>query len=168
MNCEKCKGTGFTAKETCPHCSGRKILRTDVTLNVLVEKGLEDGAEIPFPGEGGRDPDYFPGDIIFYLVTHKHPRFTRDRTTLNTVVHLTFKESIIGYSKEIEHLDGHIVRIEHEGPTQPQSIRRIKGEGMPDKVDYTIYGDMIVTFEVEIPRVLTDNQKLAILTHFGS
>ena len=129
---------------------------------------MEDGAEIPFPGEGGRDPDFFPGDIIFSLITNPHPRFTRNRSQLNITQKLTFKESLVGYSKEIVHLDGHIVRIEHNGPTQPGSTRRIPGEGMPDKVDYTVYGDLIVTFEVEIPRTLTENQKQVIITNFGS
>lgn len=88
-----------------------------MVLNVLVEKGMEDGAEITFPGESGRDPEYFPGDIIFYLSTNPHARFTRQRGTLYTTVQLTFKESLLGYEKDIPHLDGHVVRIEHEGPT---------------------------------------------------
>ena len=168
MQCERCGGTGFTVPAKCPHCNGKKVFRTDVILNVLVEKGLENNAEIPFPGEGGRDPDFFPGDIIFYLSTSPHPRFTRNRTQLNTTVNLTFKESLVGYQKDIIHLDGHVVRIEHDGPTQPGSTRRIKGEGMPDAIDWTVYGDLIVTFEVEIPRTLSQNQKQVILTHFGS
>ena len=48
-------------------------------LDVLVEKGMEDGEEIIFPRKGEQPNDVYikPGDLIFTINTQPHPVFTR-------------------------------------------------------------------------------------------
>lgn len=48
-----------------------------------------------------------------------HPRFQRNGNNLHTVVTLTLEEALLGFTKEIEHLDDHIVTIEKTKVTQP-------------------------------------------------
>jgi DnaJ-related protein SCJ1 len=69
---------------------------------------------------------------------------------------LTLKESLLGYTKQITHLDGHIVQIEHDGLTQPGSSRTVVGEGLPVYEFNSSYGDLIVTFNVHIPSELSE------------
>ena len=51
-----------------------------------------------------------------------HPRFKRNGNNLHTVVTLTLEEALLGFIKEIEHLDDHIVTIEKTKVTQPGII----------------------------------------------
>lgn len=51
--CNECKGTGETIndKDRCPHCKGEKVVQEKKILEVVVEKGMQNGQKITFPGE---------------------------------------------------------------------------------------------------------------------
>lgn len=51
--CNECKGTGETIneKDRCPHCKGEKVVQEKKVLEVIVEKGMQNGQKITFPGE---------------------------------------------------------------------------------------------------------------------
>ena len=51
--CNECKGTGETIndKDRCPQCKGDKVVGEKKVLEVVVEKGMQNGQKITFPGE---------------------------------------------------------------------------------------------------------------------
>lgn len=51
--CNECKGTGETIndKDRCTHCKGEKVVQEKKVLEVIVEKGMQNGQRITFPGE---------------------------------------------------------------------------------------------------------------------
>ena len=51
--CPYCKGSGETIheKNKCPNCKGEKIVQDKKVLEVHVEKGMQNGQKITFPGE---------------------------------------------------------------------------------------------------------------------
>lgn len=51
--CNECKGTGETIsdKDRCPQCKGEKVVQQKKVLEVHVEKGMQNGQKITFPGE---------------------------------------------------------------------------------------------------------------------
>ncbi|KAE8684337.1 DnaJ protein-like protein ANJ1 [Hibiscus syriacus] len=51
--CNECKGTGETIndKDRCPRCKGDKAVQEKKVLEVIVEKGMQNGQRITFPGE---------------------------------------------------------------------------------------------------------------------
>lgn len=51
--CNDCKGTGETIndKDRCPLCKGDKVVQEKKVLEVIVEKGMQNGQKIKFPGE---------------------------------------------------------------------------------------------------------------------
>lgn len=51
--CNECKGTGETIsdKDRCPQCKGDKVVPEKKVLEVHVEKGMQNGQKITFPGE---------------------------------------------------------------------------------------------------------------------
>jgi len=159
VTCERCGGRGFLAAERCPHCGGQKVLNNLKKLEVQVEQGMGTGSEIVFAGESEQSPDFLPGDIIFVMKVKNHPRFRRTGNDLHTEVKITLREALIGYTKRISHLDGHLVEVEHEGITQPQSVRKVQGEGMPHLDVPSQKGDLYVTYVVELPRRLTPEQQ---------
>lgn len=129
------------------------------TLNVQIEPGQDNGSEIVFPGQSEQNPDWFPGDIIFVLKVKTHPRFERKNNDLHTSVRLTLKEALLGYSKQISHLDGHVVQVDFQGVTQPESVRIVRGEGMPHADVPSNKGNLHVKFVVDLPGRLTPDQE---------
>ena len=73
-------------------------------------------------------------------------------------VNITLREALLGFTKEIEHLDGHIVTINRESKTtKPGLMERFKAEGMPVFEHYGDFGDLLVTYIVDMPeRLSTD------------
>ena len=51
--CNECKGTGETINERdrCPKCKGEKVVQEKKVLEVIVEKGMQNGQKVTFPGE---------------------------------------------------------------------------------------------------------------------
>jgi len=51
--CNECKGTGEinNDRDRCPQCKGEKVVQEKKVLDVVVEKGMQNGQKITFPGE---------------------------------------------------------------------------------------------------------------------
>lgn len=96
--------------------------------------------------------------MIFVIQELPHKLFKREKDNLRMNLKISLKDALIGFEKEIEHLDGHKVLIKKAGVTQPGETIRIKGEGMPvhQRGDT---GDLLVDIEIQIPEKLTNEQK---------
>ena len=134
VDCKKCEGTGKLSKAECPVCEGRKVQTGDKDIEVYIEQGMPDGAEIMFDGEGDQGPGEAASHIKFHVRARKHPLFFRDGDDLHIDVHITLMEALLGFERTIEHLDGHAVGIERTGVTKPGAKETIKKEGMPVSV----------------------------------
>jgi DnaJ-related protein SCJ1 len=97
------------------------------------------------------------GEIIFKVETIPHPLFERDNNNLKTTVNITLKQALLGFEKELTHLDGHKVYLKRKKITKPGEVEKIKGEGMPIYDYPTDNGDLFVTYQVEFPKTLTSD-----------
>jgi DnaJ-related protein SCJ1 len=66
---------------------------------------------------------------------------------------------MLGFEREIKHLDGHTVDLTQNTPTQPYQVFKIQNEGMPYKDDPTQFGHLFVKAEVVFPNRFTEDQK---------
>ncbi len=67
------------------------------------------------------------------------------------------KEALLGFEREIKHLDDHIVQIKKDGVVQPGDVIKLRGEGMPVHQS-SERGDLFVKIEIEFPYQLTEKQ----------
>ena len=174
QQCETCSGKGKIIKRICNHCGGKKVVAGMENVSVFVEKGMADGQEIRFPNmcdevAGSTDA---PGDINFVV----SPRpvkgvgfdLRRDGKHLYLETTISLKESLVGFVKDFEHLDGHVVEIDRSNKiTGHGHVERIKGEGMPVHESHGELGDLIITFSVRFPSELTDEQREAVMNLQG-
>eukprot|EP01018_Ginkgo_biloba_P035172 Gb_35156 [translate_table: standard] len=74
--CNDCKGIGETInyKDICPYARVKKWCDKKI-LEVIIEKGMQNGQKITFPREADEAPDMIIGDIIFFLQQKEHPKF---------------------------------------------------------------------------------------------
>ncbi|KAJ6801528.1 dnaJ protein-like protein [Iris pallida] len=105
--CNECKGTGETIndKDRCPQCKGEKVVQEKKVLEVVVEKGMQNGQKITFPGEADEAPDTVTGDIVFVLQQKEHPKFKRKGDDLFYEHHLSLTEALCGFQFVLTHLD---------------------------------------------------------------
>lgn len=56
------------------------------------------------------------------------------------------KQALLGFEKELTHLDGRQIKITRSKITKPGEIEKIRGEGMPVYEFPTDKGDLIITY----------------------
>jgi DnaJ-related protein SCJ1 len=173
VQCDKCGGRGKEIKHKCPVCSGSRVVRKVNTFALDVERGAPKGHKIIYENDADESPDYVAGDLRVTLV-EKEPKldddnelkvdgtfFRRRENNLIWKEALSLREAWMGgWTRNITHLDGHVVRLGKErGQTiQPFQVETVKGEGMPiwsehgDSVYHdTQFGDLLVEYTVILP-----------------
>uniref|UniRef100_A0A914P738 Uncharacterized protein n=1 Tax=Panagrolaimus davidi TaxID=227884 RepID=A0A914P738_9BILA len=158
--CSGCNGEGGTIKKKCKSCKGKKKVQEHKLFEVHIEKGMANGEKIIFRGEGDEEPGLERGDVIFILEEKEHPEYTRQDTNLLLNVKLTLNEALTGCSNNIKTLDKRDLHFNFlPGEIVSHNERKvIHNEGMPFKNDPSNKGDLIITFKVEFPKKLTQEQ----------
>lgn len=152
--------------QVCEDCPNVKYVTEREQLTVSVEPGMPDGHTITFFEEGEPLIDGEQGDLLIYLRTLPHPVFERRYDGLLCNATISLLEALVGFEREIEHLDGHKVQIGTSGVTRPGEVRWFEGEGMPI-FEKTKRGDLWVTFTVAFPRAITEEQRGELRRLFG-
>jgi hypothetical protein len=67
----RCGGRGKTIKHLCSSCKGHRIVETQTELNLHVDRGMPEGAEVVFEGEADESPDWVAGDVIVRVKSKK-------------------------------------------------------------------------------------------------
>ena len=76
---------------------------------------------------------------------------------MHTDIHISLKESLLGFTRDIKHLDDRLVTLKRDSVIQPGEVIKVKGEGMP-KHQSSEKGDLYVRVHVIFPTYLTENQ----------
>jgi len=142
----------MTQQQVCDECPNVKLETEERLLEVEVEQGMKDGQEQRFVAEGEPHVDGDPGDLIFRIQSRKHPHFERRGDDLYTNVTVSLADALTGFDMEIEHLDGHKVRVQREKVTWPGARIRKKGEGMPNYDNNNLLGTLYITIDVDFPK----------------
>eukprot|EP01117_Protostelium_nocturnum_P020610 TRINITY_DN936_c0_g1_i1.p1 TRINITY_DN936_c0_g1~~TRINITY_DN936_c0_g1_i1.p1 ORF type:complete len:373 (-),score=139.81 TRINITY_DN936_c0_g1_i1:46-1164(-) len=157
--CPKCGGKGKTVKSTCPFCKGSKVSVDDDFFMVEVEKGMPNGHTIRFESQADENPEETPGDVIFKIETIPDEVFQRNGDDLKTSLSISLLEALVGFSKNITHLDGHQVVVSRSEVTKPGQIISIAEEGMPHHNYSSQFGNLYVEFTIVMPAKLNEEQK---------
>lgn len=71
---------------------------------------------------------------------------------------LSLEEALLGFSRDVEQLDGRKVRISRSTVTQHGDVQRVVGEGMPEHNFPSNKGDLLVDYQIQMPSKLTPKQ----------
>lgn len=158
VQCPACGGKGKTIAKLCKRCNGHKTVTEHTELEVDVDAGAREGAEYRFEGMGQQDPDHDPGDVVVRIHTRTAPGdFRRVGHHLYYTLPLSLPEALFGFTKELEHYDGHRVTLRRRTATQAGFVDRIHDEGMPipaeerEQAQGRTMGDLFVTYHVIVP-----------------
>jgi len=127
------------------------------TMYINLPCGISNGETIILP-EGGNIVNSRKGPLHIQISVVKHEIFTRNGHDLVYSKTITLKESLCGFSVEINHVSGKHFSINNiTNPTviYPQYKKVVPGLGM--KRDNNI-GNLIIIFDVKFPETLSKEQ----------
>ena len=162
---DSCVSRGKCWKAPCKKCPNGMTEEEEIDLTVDVAPGMMDGERIKFEQVADEAVGHVAGDLIFVISQVRHQYFTRNGDDLSVSIEISLTEALVGFDKEIEHLDGHRVKIAKSDVSHCSQVMKISGEGMPKKGGRTgkkSYGDLYVTLLIVFPDKLTDQQKSTI------
>ncbi|KAK0373145.1 DnaJ domain-containing protein [Colletotrichum limetticola] len=173
MQCDACGGRGQEIKHKCHTCGGARVVRKPTTVQLTVARGAGRDSQIVYENEADASPDYVAGNLVVTL-SEKEPEigqdnpdrvdgtfFRRKDNDLYWTEVLSLREAWMGdWTRNVTHLDGHVVRLSRDrgGVVQPGHVETVKGEGMPlfhedgDSVYHkTEFGNLYVDYVVVLP-----------------
>jgi curved DNA-binding protein len=126
-------------------------------VNVKIPQGISTGKKLRLQGKGNRDPRTGRfGDLYITVKVSDHPVFKRVGNDIHITKELGLTEALLGTTVEVSTIDGpKVVKI----PSGAKKVR-LRGLGISDTKGNR--GDQYVETEVEIPKKLTDKQKMLI------
>jgi curved DNA-binding protein len=128
-------------------------------IRITIPAGVENGQTIKIAGHGGPGMNGGPaGDLYITFVIAPDPNFRRDGANLYTTVKLDLYTAILGGEATIDTLTGK-VKLKVAPETQNGTTIRLKGKGMPVYKKEGQSGDLLVTYDIQLPRNLTEKQK---------
>lgn len=136
-------------------------------LEINIKPGWKAGTKLNFANEGDYQPECHARQTIQFVLEEKpHPLLKRDNNDLIMTVPLSFKESLCGFTKEVNTIDGRKIPLSRLSPVQPGSTARYPGLGMPISKLPGTRGDLVISYKVDYPLSLTPEQKQAINQYF--
>jgi len=156
--CSTCKGAGksISEKDKCKSCKGSKVFKDRKVLEVNIEKGMSHGQKVRFSGEADEVPGTIPGDVVIVVQQKEHETFKRKGADLVVPMDVSLSEALCGFTRTITHLDGRVLKVEVPAGevTKHESVKVIKGEGMPQHGNIFNKGGLFLIFNVQFPTTL--------------
>lgn len=128
-------------------------------IRITVPAGVADEQVIKITGQGGPGANGGPnGDLYITFKIAEDSAFKRIGNNLYTTVPLSLYTAILGGEVTVDTLSGK-AKMKVKPETQNDTKVRLKGKGFPVYKQDGKFGDLIITYIIELPRNLTDEQK---------
>jgi len=137
----------------------RTITINGKNLRITIPAGVADGQVIKLTGQGGAGANGGPnGDLYITFVITEDPKFKRVGDDLYTTADLSLYTAVLGGEETVDTYTGK-VKLKIPAGTQNGTKVRLKGKGFPVYKKEGKFGDLIITYAIEIPTNLTTEQK---------
>ena len=128
-------------------------------LRITIPAGIADGQMIKLKGHGEKGSNGAPnGDLYITFKIAPDPEFKREGDDLFTDVDIDLYTAVLGGTVNVKTIDG-MVKLKVNPGTQNATKVRLRGKGFPVYKKEGTFGDLIVTYHVDIPTSLSEKQK---------
>ncbi len=128
-------------------------------IRITIPAGIENGQTIKITGHGSAGVNNGPaGDLYIKFSISDDPRFKRDGRNLYATIKLDLYTAVLGGEITAEILTGK-VKVKVKPETQNGTKVKLKGKGLPVYKKENEFGDLYLTYDIQIPVNLTDQQK---------
>lgn len=131
----------------------------DKNIRITIPAGIENGQEIKLAGYGAPGVNGGPnGDLYITFEIINDTSYTRKGNDLYANVPLNLYKAVLGGEEIIDTLSGK-VKMKIAPETQNGAKVRLKGKGFPVYKKEGTFGDLYITYQVQIPTGLTAKEK---------
>lgn len=156
--CPTCAGTGETIPDPCRKCAGDGRVRSRRTMTVKIPAGVGDGMRVRLQGQGEVGPGGGPaGDLYVEISEQPHQRFIRDGDDLHCTIRVPMVDAALGTELTVPTILGGEATVKIDAGTQPGSITKIRGQGMPH-LHTGVRGNLHAHLEISVPTKLDKQQ----------
>lgn len=128
-------------------------------VRITIPAGIANGQKIKLKGRGGAGINGGPnGDLFITFVIAEDPDFKRVDNDLYTNATLDLYTAVLGGETTVNTFTGK-AKLKVPAGTQNGTKMRLKGKGFPVYKQEGEFGDLFVTFSIQIPTNLTEKQK---------
>lgn len=129
-------------------------------IRINIPAGVENGQTIKIAGHGNPGANGGPaGDLFIKFVIADDPQFKRDGSNLFATAKLDVYTAVLGGEVTVDTLNGK-VKIKVKPETQNGTKVKLKGKGLPVYKKENEFGDLYITYDIQIPVNLTEKQKI--------
>lgn len=137
----------------------RVITVNGKNLRITIPAGIADGQTIKLKGQGGEGVNGGEaGDLYITFHIPDNDNLKRVGDDLWSNVSLDIYSAVLGGEKIIDTMGGK-VKLTIKPGTQNNSKVRLKGKGFPKYREKGKFGDLILTYTIDIPTSLTTKQR---------
>jgi len=160
----KYRGQDFTAELQLSFLEAAETHKQTLTVNgkqirITIPAGVENGQTIKIAGHGGSGSNGGPaGDLYISFAVANDPHFKRSGADLYANKQIDLYTAVLGGEITVDTLTGK-VKLKVAAGTQNNTKVKLKGKGYPVYKKEGQFGDLYLTYEVQIPTNLTEKQK---------
>jgi DnaJ-class molecular chaperone len=118
-----------------------------MTIEIEIPLGINDGDHVQYAGIGPQGTD-----LIVQFRIHPNPKWARNGLNLTTEHSVPVWDCILGGAIPITDILGNQIMLTLPARTQPGSLLRLKGKGLPDRSGQV--GDLLVRIQARIPEYI--------------
>ncbi|NDV82369.1 DnaJ C-terminal domain-containing protein [Bacteroides sp. 51] len=158
------RGQDYSAELQLSLADAAKTHKQVITVNgknlrITVPAGIANGQKIKLKGQGGPGANGSPaGDLYITFIIPEDSTFKRVGNDIYITASIDMFTAILGGETVVDTMDGK-VKLKVKPGIQNNTKVRLKGKGFPVYKKEGSFGDLIITYNVEIPTNLTGKQK---------
>ena len=130
-------------------------------IEINIPRGIDDGDNVQYPGLGPNG-----SDIVINFRVRPKSGWQRNGSQIMTEITVSIWDLLIGGSCTVTDLNGDVVSIVIPANTQPDTMLRVRGHGIPEKNSARL-GDLIVKLKARLPSSVSTELKELISREHG-
>ncbi|MCK7591867.1 DnaJ domain-containing protein [Subsaxibacter sp. CAU 1640] len=128
-------------------------------IRLTIPAGVEDGQVIKIKGKGNPGINGGPnGDLLIQFNILNNTSFKRDGNDLYSTVNVDLYKALLGGDITVDTFDGK-AKLKIKPETQNGTKVKLKGKGFPIYKKEGQYGDLYITYQIEMPTNLSSKEK---------
>ena len=137
----------------------RTLTVNQKNIRITIPAGVQDGQVIKIKGHGGKGINNGPnGDLLIQFSIVNHSKFKRDKDNLYVTVDIDLYSALLGGELMVDTFNGK-VKLNIKPETQNGTKVKLKGKGFPKYKKVDEFGDLYITYQIKLPKTLSDKEK---------
>lgn len=135
------------------------IIVNGKNVRFTIPAGLKNEQVLRIIGHGGEGMNGGPnGDLLIKFNIKNHSKFKRDHDNLHTTTDLDLYTALLGGTIAVDTFDGNVT-LKVKPETQNGTKVKLKGKGFPVYKKDGEFGDLYITYNIQLPANLTEKEK---------